>query len=48
MTGNNINHCNDFSARIYRDTILAWDLLNEWAALAEAEPDEIEELDMEF
>lgn len=23
MTGNNINHCNDFSARIYRDTILA-------------------------
>ena len=23
MSGNNINHCNDFSARIYRDTILA-------------------------
>jgi hypothetical protein len=23
MTGNNVNHCNDFSARIYRDTILA-------------------------
>ena len=23
MTGNNINHCNDFSARIYRDAILA-------------------------
>lgn len=23
MTGNNINHCNDFSARIYRDTICA-------------------------
>ena len=22
MTGNNINHCNDFSARIYRDAIL--------------------------
>ncbi len=22
-TGDNINHCNDFSARIYRDTILA-------------------------
>ena len=22
MSGNNINHCNDFSARIYRDTIL--------------------------
>ena len=23
MTGNNVNHCNDFSARIYRDAILA-------------------------
>jgi len=23
MTGNNINHCNDFCARVYRDTILA-------------------------
>lgn len=23
MTGNDINHCNDFSSRIYRDTILA-------------------------
>lgn len=23
ISGNNINHCNDFSARIYRDTILA-------------------------
>ena len=31
-----------------KDTILAWDLMNEWAALAESEPEEIEELDMEF
>ena len=23
ISGNNINHCNDFSARVYRDTILA-------------------------
>jgi glutathione S-transferase len=37
-----------YTAATYRDTILAWDLMNEWAALAEAEPEEIEELDMEF
>ncbi len=37
-----------FTAATYRDTILAWDLMNEWAALAESEPEEIEELDMEF
>jgi glutathione S-transferase len=32
----------------YRDTILAWPLMEEWAAEAAREPDEIEELDMEF
>ena len=32
----------------YRDTILAWDLMVEWAEAAANEPDEIEELDMEF
>lgn len=32
----------------YRDTILAWPLLIEWTEEAEREPDEIEELDMEF
>ncbi len=32
----------------YRDTILAWPLMVEWAEAAAAEPDEIEELDMEF
>lgn len=35
-------------AAAYRDTILDWDLLKEWIAEAESEPDEIEELDMEF
>lgn len=37
-----------FTAASYRDTILAWDLMQEWAAAAESEPEEIEELDMEF
>lgn len=32
----------------YRDTILAWPLMMEWAEEASGEPDEIEELDMEF
>ncbi len=32
----------------YRDTILAWPLMQEWTEAALAEPDEIEELDMEF
>lgn len=32
----------------YRDRILAWSLMMEWAEQALAEPDEIEELDMEF
>lgn len=33
---------------LYRDTILAWPLMQEWVAEAAREPDEIEELDMEF
>lgn len=37
-----------FTAATYRDTVLAWPLMAEWAADAAAEPDEIEELDMEF
>ena len=32
----------------YRDMILAWTLMREWEDAAAAEPDEIEELDMEF
>ncbi len=32
----------------YRDTILAWPLMEEWTEAALSEPDEIEELDMEF
>jgi glutathione S-transferase len=32
----------------YRDRILAWPLLAEWTAAAQAEPDELEELDVEF
>lgn len=32
----------------YRDRILAWPLMAEWADQALSEPDEIEELDMEF
>lgn len=32
----------------YRDHIMAWPLLNEWIDAARDEPDEIEELDMEF
>lgn len=35
-------------AAAYRDTILAWPLMQEWIEAALAEPDEIEELDMEF
>ena len=37
-----------FTAATYRDTILAWDLMEEWTAQAAQEPDAIEELDMEF
>jgi glutathione S-transferase len=32
----------------YRDTILSMGAMREWIALAESEPDEIEELDVEF
>jgi glutathione S-transferase len=32
----------------YRDTILGMGAMREWIALAESEPDEIEELDIEF
>ena len=32
----------------YRDTILGMEAMREWIALAESEPDEIEELDIEF
>ncbi|HEX8417465.1 MAG TPA: glutathione S-transferase family protein [Methylobacterium sp.] len=35
-------------AAAYRDTILSWDLMQEWTEQALLEPDEIEELDMEF
>ncbi len=32
----------------YRDTIMDWDLMRDWIAAAADEPEEIEELDMEF
>lgn len=35
-------------AAAYRDTILHWPLMVEWAEAAADEPDEIEELEMEF
>lgn len=35
-------------ATAYRDHILAWPLLAEWTEAARAEPDDFEELDMEF
>ncbi|GJE59737.1 glutathione S-transferase family protein [Methylobacterium trifolii] len=35
-------------ATAYRDTILHWPLMVEWAETAASEPEEIEELDMEF
>ena len=37
-----------YTAESYRDTILDWELMREWSAEAATEPDEIEELDMEF
>lgn len=33
---------------VYRDRILSWPLMREWIEAAVAEPEEIEELDMEF
>ena len=38
----------DADAAAYRDTILALPAMVEWAELAAAEPEEIEELDVEF
>lgn len=38
----------DHSAAAYRDRILAWAPMQEWAALAANEPDEVEELEVEF
>ncbi len=38
----------DAACRAYRDTVLAMPEMQEWTALARAEPEEIEELDMEF
>jgi glutathione S-transferase len=35
-------------AAVYRDTILSWPLMTEWVEAAAQEPEEIEELDMEF
>jgi glutathione S-transferase len=32
----------------YRDTIMRWPLMEEWIAAARAEPDEMEELEVEF
>ncbi|KMO12458.1 glutathione S-transferase family protein [Methylobacterium platani] len=32
----------------YRDRIMDWDLMRDWIAAAQDEPEEIEELDMEF
>ncbi|UMY19660.1 glutathione S-transferase family protein [Methylobacterium organophilum] len=37
-----------FTADTYKDTILAWDLMTEWTEAAAGEPEEIQELDMEF
>lgn len=33
---------------VYRDAVMEWPLLGEWIQAAGAEPDDIEELDMEF
>ncbi len=38
----------DPTCAAYRDRILAWPLLAEWTAAAQQEPDEMEELDVEF
>jgi glutathione S-transferase len=35
-------------AAAYRDTIMAWPLMQEWIAAAKAEPEEMEELEVEF
>lgn len=38
----------DETCRAYRDTILGLPAMREWIAAAESEPDEVEELDVEF
>ena len=38
----------DPALQAYCETIFAWDLMGEWTEAALAEPDEIEELDVEF
>ena len=38
----------DAASAAYRDLIMDWDLMKEWIAAAEDEPEEIEELDVEF
>ena len=35
-------------AAAYRDQVMGWNLLHDWTAAAEAEPDEMEELEVEF
>ena len=37
-----------FTAETYRDTILGWDLIADWLADAALEPEQIDELEMEF
>jgi glutathione S-transferase len=38
----------DAECTVYCDTILALPAMQEWIAAAKAEPDELEELDVEF
>jgi glutathione S-transferase len=38
----------DSACAAYRDRIVDWPLLAEWTAAAQAEPDDLEELDVEF
>ena len=38
----------DRSCAAYRDEILSWPVMEEWIAAAQLEPDELEELDVEF
>ncbi len=38
----------DAACAAYRDTILDWAPVREWTAAAKLEPDELEELDVEF
>jgi glutathione S-transferase len=38
----------DDVCRAYVDTVLAWEPMAEWVAAAESEPDELDDLEMEF